>query len=616
MKKSLLFLFLFYSFFGVAQQNIKATIKDALSGESLSFCNILIKGKNLGTISNAEGVFRISADQNDTLVLSYLGYHTKSETAGNLLKNPVLLLERTDIVLSEVEVHADNSFLYDMVAMCRKRLLKNNLRYVSKVYFGLETESTVVSVEYPKRDAVIPNNYDQQLQPKLVEQLECFYNAHMDGNHISNLQFKNGRTALAADENYFLSLNTSKAVCLIDLLKQQEFTPLIPLQFGRKNLEKHFNLHLISFDGNTYHLEFSPKRDANISFAGEIWLEAVTFNLMRIKLQANNTSQHPFIPVIPSMDEIRNVNLTFTFNYKLLNNNSIPDHFQFSYDMMYYSNRDEAIADTNLYKNTSRKIFTEGILYFYDYNDPFILPVFNYVELVDDYYKMSFIPYNEIFWKENKALVLTSQQKENLKVIEDNGYLINYREGNYGAEFLADLPIIKNTPFRKFYYAFWSADKRIIPNRSSEQFETYPNDIINATIKSDLYNLKVQLLLDITKVENQFICKSYTVFDNYYSYFHLPFDFSTNAIFNIFFDICEIERRDMQQTLDSKHHSLNEIRSIYESTILEMDNKTTQFLKEVDLGENRRELDKWNQYIYDNLGIDNVELINNANRQE
>ncbi|MEJ2595914.1 MAG: carboxypeptidase-like regulatory domain-containing protein [bacterium] len=616
MKNSLLLLFLFCSFFSVAQHNIEAIIKDALSKEPLGFCNVMMKGNNSGTISNADGIFRMSVNHDDTLIFSYLGYKTKSKAAGNLLKSPLILLERTDIVLDEVEVHADNSFLYDIVAKCRKKSIKNKLQYISKVYFGLETESTIVSVEYPKRDSVLAIQDDQALKPKFVEQLECFYNAHMDGNHVSKLQFKNGRTALAADENYFLSLNTSKAVCLIDLLKQQEFTPSIPLQFGRRNLEKRFHITLIAFDGNIYHFKFLPKKENNTSFAGEIWIEAKTFNLMKIKLSAKNTSKHPFIPVIPSSDEISNVNLDFTYNYKLQNNKSIPNHFQFSYEMMYDSKRDTAIVDTNLYKNTLRNIYTEGMLYFYDYYNPFILPVFNYVENTDDYYKMSFIPYNEIFWKENKALVLTSQQKENLKIIEDNGYLINYREGNYGAEFLKDLPVFNNSPFREFYYVFWSADKRIIPNSSSEQFETYPNDIINAAIKSDLYNLKVQLLLDITKIDHEFICKSYTVFDNYYSYFHLPFDFSANAIFNIFFDICEIERRDMQHTLDSKLYSRNEIQSIYDSALLELDNKTAQFLKEIDLGENEKELKKWNQYVYDNLGIDNIELINNTYKHQ
>ena len=83
---------------------------------------------------------------------------------------------------------------------------------------------------------------------------------------------------------------------------------------------------------------------------------------------------------------------------------------------------------------------------------------------------------------------------------------------------------------------------------------------------------------------------------------------------NIYFDICKIERIKMQNKLNLKNYTASEIDSIYKETIINMDNITNKYLKEVDLGENEKFFRQWNKYVFDNLSIDNIKMVEESNK--
>jgi TonB-linked SusC/RagA family outer membrane protein len=108
MKKSLkMLLFVLIAFSSslglYAQGSIEITGKVTdETGETLPGVSILIKGKQVGTITDVNGVYTIKADANDFLVFSYVGMETATEKAGNRKAIDVVLKNSSDVMLNEV----------------------------------------------------------------------------------------------------------------------------------------------------------------------------------------------------------------------------------------------------------------------------------------------------------------------------------------------------------------------------------------------------------------------------------------------------------------------------------------------------------------------------------
>ena len=63
----------------VQVETVKGKITDAATGESLPGANIVLKGTNIGTATNSEGNYTLNVSSlQDTLVISYIGYHSKT----------------------------------------------------------------------------------------------------------------------------------------------------------------------------------------------------------------------------------------------------------------------------------------------------------------------------------------------------------------------------------------------------------------------------------------------------------------------------------------------------------------------------------------------------------
>ncbi len=592
---------------GFSQTTVQATVINASTKEALPYCNILVKGSNTGTITNADGLFRISLKTgNEILEISYLGFETLEVKAITLsLQQEILLCPREE-VLQEVTVHAGNEYLYDIFESCRRKLQKNRNAHQSKVYFVLETLGAMGESKYPITPAPLYQNYSKEYTP--VELLECFYNADIKGQQLEKLEFKNGRTALAANGNYFVSRSTSLAWTQFNLIDKNDLFPAIPFQYAKNGMKKNFNLEFLSFDGSIYTIKFKPFNDNDMMFSGKVWIEKSTMNLLKIELYSERPAIHPFLPFHEGLDSMYNVSLHVNNSYKEENGKLIPDHFHFTYSFDFVSNRDFYNDELKDRKTISRRITTHGLMYFFDYGNPFIIPFFDYPENFDDYYRMSYIPYNPVCWNNSKALLLTNQQKENLGILAKENELQQYAENNYGRYF-CKLPNFYLHGFFSFYYPFWDAEKRILIMQSNTNQGPLSQKQINSTIPGVLYNIEAQILLDINPVADSLHWKSYTVLDAIKTYWYLPVDKSTHPFVNIFYDICEIERRRMEEALEERHGSLEEIESIYKESVSRMNSVTKSYLKDVQHGTKENQLKKWNIYVKNELGIDNIALF-------
>lgn len=111
-----LFLCLFFSLCSltvISQSYLEGYVKDSKTHEILSYVNIGIIGKNVGTVSNQKGGFKILLDDkysNDSLRFSMLGYSSKTYKITDAIKkftNPVVIdLEPRSVQLDEVVIQS------------------------------------------------------------------------------------------------------------------------------------------------------------------------------------------------------------------------------------------------------------------------------------------------------------------------------------------------------------------------------------------------------------------------------------------------------------------------------------------------------------------------------
>lgn len=64
-------------------QTISGTVTDATTNGPLAGAAIMVKGTAVGTISDADGSYRINAKPSDVLVCTFFGYQPQEVTVGN-----------------------------------------------------------------------------------------------------------------------------------------------------------------------------------------------------------------------------------------------------------------------------------------------------------------------------------------------------------------------------------------------------------------------------------------------------------------------------------------------------------------------------------------------------
>ncbi|MDD4236562.1 MAG: carboxypeptidase-like regulatory domain-containing protein [Bacteroidales bacterium] len=569
--------------------SVNASIKDFDTKEPLAFCNVVIKGSNKGTITNYDGIFNIELKSLEELLeISFLGYQTISIKAKYLVKTNTIFLKKTDYMLPEITINAKDDFLYDLINTCRKKTSKNKNYIVSKAYYGIESKVENTSVEF----------------------LECYFNGNLQGHNIISLLLKNGRLAKSIyNSTLYSNHETSKAIRLLKLDYDNGYYPAFPLQMSKNDMQKSFYLNIIPSDSSMFHISFKPKADEQSLFKGELWIDKKTMLPLKINLSINNAEILPIITTVE--DSLKNVSMDITLNYKLIDGNIFPELISFDFKYTIIRGLGAQLLDPSLDKQLTYN--SHAVLYFYDYDNPFILPFFEYDAEIYDYQKLQLIPYNHNFWDYNEALLLSESQKKTIGLLVKDSLQFYYREGNYGRDFgLKERGVILaegNVGFSAIF-TFWFPDRRVMIHKSYPKNKTVSLQAAINYSASMLVKLKTQILLDVNKVYDSLVCDTYSVFEEIYSYYKMPVKEYTNPMVNIYFDLCEIKRRELQSILDTSNLSLEDISKLYYKIEEEKEVLSYKFLYETDYGANQDKMEEWNKYVIDNLGIDNLALFN------
>lgn len=555
-----------------AQAPLTGRVLDAATREPLAYASVSVTSTQRFTLTNEEGFFSLLAEPDATLRVALIGYRSRAVAAAELVRTGDVLLIAAVKELPSFTLKG-NDALYERAARVAKRL-RQRAPGTARAYFELATH----------------------LEGQPVEAVECFYNAQLDGEHISDLHLKHGRIGVApvqtreGGQRYFVSLNTTKAITLFDPTAATDHYPASPFRWtSAKAIKKRYRAELVSSDDTgTDHLRLAPRDSSGASFTLHLWLRHSDDRVLAYELSCTACAPTPFVPY-KAMDRILRTDLRIKQVWRP--DTALLEHTELAYTMDYEAD------------GRREHVRTTAVVHLFDPGGAFMLPIFDYDQEQPDYRKILLQPYDSLFWQHAPKLMRTAQQERDRTYLLANGTFSGFRQPD-GTR--------KNTMFES-NCAWWSAEKRISlkslppPPDASARPANYQQR--GATVPATQVNLEAQLYLDMDTTGGSLRVFTATLLDGFRSYYHLPEEKHTDCFINLFFDLCEMERRSLMAALDQPGLSPERVRGIHAHHTKTMRATADRFIKDTALGSDREALLKWNSKVKDALGIDNAALF-------
>jgi hypothetical protein len=548
--------------------SISAKLIDAKTGESIPYATIYNLRNAKGTMSNQSGDFYLpNSLPDDSIRISFIGYETIFFKAKELQEKPVIYLRTRAELLQELSIYGDDNFLYALLARSKKTTTSRVIN--AKTYFSLETYIDSVQVEW----------------------LEGYYNGIYRGYEVDDLNLKNGRIALASRKNkFFVSISSSKAQYAHRIFEYNRNFPGSPFEYSRKNAKKKFKLKLSNSykndAGNTIMvIDFTPRKQVSSSFTGRVWIDSTDASIQKIALQCLDASIFPFHPIWAS-DTLKQVDLNLVKTFSRVGDKMTVNSIDFNY-RLYYQDRDDSTYVIN----------THNMVVAYNYNEFFILPFFDFdVNEENDYRKVNAAPYNDFFW-DNMDEFSGYDRKQT------NELFLNKANMDQETMFLGNSFLVRG--FFEQPYVFWSP-KRIMFRETNMKLE---NNDVQSLMATDLYSINAQIYLDVNYLNDSLHTLTRTVLDPFTSFYYFPTTAQSTAFLNMYFDLIEIQRRELELDLRSNADSPKEAEQIYAKKMYKVNQLSESFFLDVERGNNEEGMLKWNQIIVNELQIDNWEFF-------
>lgn len=572
----------------IAQINveIEGRITDKVTSEPVPYANIYNKHLEKGTISNMDGYFRILVSSiNDSVMITFIGYKDLIIPLISGKDFYKIQMEENVLTLSEVTVTPHkNYYLYSLLEKCRKNTPGNTP--TSKACFELKS-------------------YREETPVELVE---GYYNVKIKGYEIENLAIKSGRIALRPFNNrFFASLESSHAILMQKIIAGNEYFPMNPLELPVRKLKKHYYLDLdkkyVTNDlDSVYVIDYKPRISNGDFFEGQIWINKCKNAVIKITLYSGNSNRHPFLPLF-YVHNILNVSFNITKTFQFINGEYTFNHVDFEY-VIDYNGKNKAV-ENHTEEEEKYSIKTKAVLYAYDYDRPFELPLFNLSDKAyTDYRKISAMPYNSFFWNHNNEYKLNDSLNANELFFSESKWYTSHTsfEGN---KFMSK-------GFFEHPFVLWSSNRI----KFRENFHDTLVNALSTGFNIDKYNLAVKLYVDLNNYNDSIDISTATIFDPYDSFYKLPVDNNTLCFINLYFDLCEIERRNMEKEMNSQKHDFTKVREIYEQYLQTLEIQKNKYFKSVERGTNKEKMLVYNGYVLKHLGIDNIKIFGVFSEEE
>ena len=278
-------------------------------------------------------------------------------------------------------------------------------------------------------------------------------------------------------------------------------------------------------------IRYDAKKARVGGFSGRLWVNKTREWVIKAEYISESADRHPFLPLFNSY-RIANVSFRITKAFDSNGPSPILNYIDFSYRIEYKSHF--AQFDSLDYSLSAR-----ALTYFYDYGDPFFAPKFEFsIPQVGDYRKNNAYPYNSFFWKNNDEYKLNDKQQRNELFFRDTASFTN----------LEVFKKIGNKDKGLFQHPFvsWSPKERVILKEIMA--DTLPVKPSTLSLGPN-YNLDVEIFLDVNTYQDSMNILTRTVMDPYETYYRSELTPTDHCFINIYLDLCEIQRRELEAAL-------------------------------------------------------------------
>lgn len=545
---------------------IEGVVSDSTTHEKLAFATVYNRTRDKATITNETGYFQLNIESfQDSVVISYVGYKSQVLTLNPNKKSYQVALKPTSVDLEAVTIKPrDYSYFFNLIQACKEK--RTTERVKAKAYYQLKS----------------------YIGENQIELVESFYNATIKGYDLLGLKLKCGRVGLREhDSSFFGSLESSKPIYKHKLFFTSAYFPTNPLELKVKKAERKFHIDLIqAYQDETrdsvYVVFLYPKKNTNNYFNCKLWINATDTVVQKVEFNGINLSDYPIMP-INRFDQLTKRNLKMTKTFNQTDGGVHFEHVDFQYDFVY-----------NKRGGSSYRVNTEVVLFTYDYDQPFNLPKYGIsTKGLSDYQLIGALPYNHFFWKNNDELQLHDAINKNKQFLIHPQTITNnnFREKHSELSKLFSYPSYYWSNSR---FAFKTLEKNTDFIRSNE---------------NPYYKLHCGIYLDFNKYRDTIHLLSKSIFDVYRSYYLFYIDEIANCFFNMYFDLYEVERIKLIESLSAGTLTQAKIDSTYNQILKETRKTVQQFEMEVERGRNFENFQKWNLGIKESLGVDNIKTF-------
>lgn len=368
---------------------IRGLVKDAVTNEPIIAASIGVKNSGLGTISNEEGNFQLTAPKSVDILITYLGYKTATIPATEFTEaTKTILLEQSEEVLEEVMVVNIPLHIYlrDIIAVSKARFNKPILLHT---YY---------------REFVKSNN-------KYVKFSDGLLDYHISGSTKktkSDVVIKQNRSFLLIDEEEDEGSNSFQDLQKV-ISRSYEFAYFTERLLDEKHYED-YDFELKSKkdkSGNELHtISFEPKTEVEKALhKGTITFDPKTKLICEVETTLAPSHMKYLRTINLLIAKISVLDSKYKASFKMVNSNYF----------MNYSNRYSKARIWNkkhdyLEESRSDLVVTDFEKDDLNFNKK---EVYNKKRLFDKP-----THYTEKFWQKNNAIVLTAEEEEIIASLE------------------------------------------------------------------------------------------------------------------------------------------------------------------------------------------------------